>query len=122
MSVTASLTARAIARFGSDFTLRRHGKSQPVNAWTQVEGVKTYHPFRGRLRHYRPHEIRGGIQEHDMLLVADPATLAVTPAKGDRIGFGTLTSDTGGFWTEIISVYFVLAKGAVMAYRIQVRQ
>lgn len=121
----ATAVANQLARHGAAWTLRRGGATGAgPNAWTAASGAPTftYAPCRARERNYRPDEIKGPILDTDVEIVLDPATLAVTPVKGDKLAPGTLDGTAlNAPWRTIIAVLPRFDGAKVAVYRIQAR-
>lgn len=121
MSLHAAVSD-VLNRQGTAWTLRKEARAAGANAWTAGAATASYSAMQARERSYRPMEIRGGIQEHDALLVVDAASVTVAPAEGDRVALGTFAGDAGADWRHVVSVYAVTFAGETLVYRLQVRR
>lgn len=117
----ASVQTRLNARFGAIYTLRKANRAAGANSWTAGAETPAFYPCRAKARHYRPNEIRGGIQEKDILVTVDEASIEVAPEVGDGIALGTHVATAGVAWGTIVNVYTTRVAGAVTSYRLQVR-
>lgn len=119
----AATVSRQIAQYGAAYTLRRAAAAAGANEWTRGAETISYYPCMARERGYKPDEVRGAIIDGDVLIVVDPASLAIEPKAGDQIALGTFADDAGADWRRIVSPpYAPREAGAVAAYRLQARK
>ena len=117
----AAAPINLVARYGAPYTLRRATRAAGPNAWTAGSETVAYHACSGRERAYRPSEIGGGIEAHDVLVTVPVSSLAVTPTPGDRIARGSHTDDGTGTWWQIVNVYGPRIGASAALYKLQVR-
>lgn len=119
----AGTVARVTARHGAAFTLLRRSLGVGAQPWKAgTPGVGTFEPVTAQERGYKPTEIKGTIQEGDVLITVDAATCALRPRAGDRVALGVHTAEAGAEWRQIISVYEARKNGVVHAYKLQARR
>lgn len=93
-------------------------------SWEPVTPDLAYLPAFGRQRHYKPGEIRGTIQERDLLITLDPAA-SVKPREGDMIAPGVIDAagdTTLAQWWQVVNVYAPEIGATEAVYKVQVRR
>ena len=121
MSIAGAVSSM-LARHGQAYTLKAITKGAGANAWTDGAVTAAYNACTARARGYNPNEVRGGIQEGDIKVTIDAATLSTTPESGDWIAAGTHTEDGSAEWWQVVSVYAPQIAGVVTVYKLQARK
>lgn len=119
----AGTVARLAARHGAPYTLLRKDQATGAQTWKAGTETLSFDYVQARERGYKAVELRGGIQEGDVLIVVDASSGCRAPLVGDRVALGTFYSeDECAEWRQVVSVYEARNSGVIHAYRLQARR
>lgn len=111
--------SRVLARHGETWTLRRETVASGANSWTSGSATVAYHEQKAHRRIDKINEPLALVADAQAILVMSPDYTA--PQKGDRVAVGTVSSDTGIAWLEIVHVDDVRVQGQIAKYYAHVR-
>lgn len=117
----ANTVARVTGRHGAAYTILRRTQAANAQPWKAGTETVSFDYVQARERGFKPVEIRGGIQEGDVLIVVDASSGCGCPKTGDRIALGNHYSEDTGDWRQIISINAARVAGDVNVYRLQAR-
>lgn len=111
--------SRLLEAMGEIYTLRRVALAAGPNTWTAGTQTISYYAQRGHRRADRPNDAGGLVREGQSVFILSPNYTA--PARGDKLAHGTISSDTGIEWLEIVHVDVVRVEGQIAKYYAWVR-
>ena len=111
--------AYLLEQLGEAYTLRRATKAAGANSWTAGTETITYYAQRALRREAKPNDAGGLVRDGQSRFTMSPSYTA--PQQGDQIAYGTISSDTGVEWLEIVHVDTVRVEGQVAKYFAWVR-
>lgn len=111
--------AKLLEILGQAYTIRRVSRAAGANTWTAGTETVSYIAQRAQRRIDKPNDAGGLVRDAQAVLVMSPDYGA--PLQGDRVAAGTISSDTGIQWLEIVHVDPVYVEGQLAKYYAWVR-
>ena len=106
--------ALLIEKLGETYTIRRASVAAGANSWTAGVATITYLAAKGTRRIDLPHGGPGLARDAQSIAIFSPDYNA--PVQGDRVAYGTIASDVGIEWHEVVHVDTVRIEGQIAKY------